>query len=187
MAWEALCQPHVTPVNCRGLESSGGQSGKWGKGRSVAPAAAVRQGPREEGGRWPAGPETPTGRRLPVCRPPGKTAQSSWRPGLPLPSWSGALSGWRPRGGRLPALPLTGASAASGLASPREGFLGTEGQVRGGGLGGLVRVRPLRANCLSLRTGGRGSRRRHKDRAERGGRGSASAFPPSARPAHARP
>lgn len=70
MAWEALCQPHVTPVNCRGLESSGGQSGKWGKGRSVAPAAAVRQGPREEDGRRPAGPETPTGRRLPGCRPP---------------------------------------------------------------------------------------------------------------------
>lgn len=45
------CQQHVTRGNFRGLESSGSQSWKWGKGRSITPAVGLW--PRPVGERWP--------------------------------------------------------------------------------------------------------------------------------------
>lgn len=105
MAWEALCQRHVTPANFRGLESSGGPSWKWGKGLSVAPgmgyapgAAGERQPPSSWARRPQASPWLPaTGEgctSLTQARPasglPGRQAQcerpwreASWQPCIP--------------------------------------------------------------------------------------------------------
>lgn len=98
MAREALCQQHVTPVNFRGLESSGGPSWKWGKGLSVAPAMGHVPGPAGKAAGVQPG-QTPTG---------GPCWPSATREGCAnltqhLASQAGARGG--AVGGGLPAAP----------------------------------------------------------------------------------
>ena len=87
--------PHVIPVGFGDLEASGGWSGKWGKGQSVAPAVASLQGRWAEVASGQLG-QTPTGQPWAGCQPPWGGHATSRRSGLHLLCWR--AGGRRPWG-----------------------------------------------------------------------------------------
>lgn len=103
-------------------DSRGGQGWKWGKGHSVAPAVAVRQGQRRRAAGGQLG-QTPTGQPLPGRQPPGEGG----------PRLGEAWPASAPRGlPPPPALPLTRDSPGSDPASQQEGS-GNRARRRGPG------------------------------------------------------
>lgn len=146
------CQQHVTRGNFRGLESSGSQSWKWGKGRSITPAVGLW--PRPVGERWPvaswarhpqASPGLAASHQGRLHRPadrlagfwsPGQVQASVGREGcgpwkeeapwqhLPLPAWKGSS---RPQ-------PLL--SQQEGILGPCQGVMAGGEELAGQGSGG---------------------------------------------------
>ena len=165
-------RPHVIPVGFGDLEASGGWSGKWGKGQSVAPAVASLQGRWAEGGQRPAGPD--------IHRPAlGWLSATQGKPRDLEEAWaaSAMLAGGRAEAPGL-LLSLTQVSAASG---PGFTIGGLSGDRESGGRGcdrGSMGVRPLRANRLSLHAKGRDSWRRYGTERREVGQGSVREFPP---------
>lgn len=82
MGRRSVCQRHVTPVNFRGLESSGGQSWKWGKGQCLPAVGLCAKASRNKAA---AGQLGQTGRAPPGCWPPRKAAHTYPRPGQAPP------------------------------------------------------------------------------------------------------
>ncbi|XP_028342171.1 translation initiation factor IF-2-like, partial [Physeter macrocephalus] len=189
-AWQPETRPSAGPevLACSPGRPSGPSDERGGGHGQGGPVPAACDSCQLQGPGIIWRPEREVGerseRRSSAGRAPGPAGGGrpavSWArdtPG-PAPAWLPAAPGRRHRArggracpcppGRAPPRPNPDRGFCSlGPGFPKGGLPGNGGPGAGGRPRGLVGVRPRRANCLSLRTGGRGSRRRHKDRGER--------------------